>query len=227
MPDSVPPSSETTRHLLDGAIAAAEREAPPLPPRLISLRSWARDLASQWYCAHHSVALLPELVERYEGSGRRDLAAFAQDKLEEESGHDLFPLADLRALGYDAEAFVETVDPTPEAKAMVEYARACARGEHPIDFLGYAYTLERRVLRLPAEWFAAVEAVLPPGVDAMSGVRAHASTFDARHVEEAILFFTGLAARDRARIAASCYRTTQISWAALAAEYPVEQGEPT
>src|SRR2546423_1623285 len=87
MPDSLPASSETTRYLLDGAIGAAEREAPRLQLRPTTLQSWAHDLASQWYCAHHSVALLPELIERFAANDRRDLAAFAQDKFEEESGH--------------------------------------------------------------------------------------------------------------------------------------------
>jgi hypothetical protein len=225
MPDDAPASITTTRNLLDGAIAAAERAAAPVTRPPMTLDRWAADLAGQWYCAHHSVALLPELTQRFADLHRADLADFALEKLEEERGHDAFPLADLRALGYDADEFVLAVGPTSEADAMVQYARECARGDHPIDFLGYAYTLERRVLRLSAEWFADVEAVLPPGVDAMSGVRAHASRFDADHVEQAITFFTRLPGRDRARIAASCYRTTQISCAALAAEHAVEQGE--
>jgi hypothetical protein len=225
MPDDAPASIATTRNLLDGAIAAAERAAPPVTRPPMTLDRWAADLAGQWYCAHHSVALLPALIQRFADLQRPDLADFAREKLDEECGHDAFPLADLRALGYDADDFVLTAGPTAEAEAMVQYARACARGDHPIEFLGYAYTLERRVHRLSDEWFAAVQGVLPAGVEAMSGVRAHASRFDTGHVEQAIAFFTGLPGPDRARIAASCYRTTQISCAALAAEHAVEQGE--
>jgi hypothetical protein len=225
MPDSAPAAIETTRNLLDGAIAAAERAAPPITRPAMTRQRWAVDLAGQWYCAHHSVALLPELIQRYSAAGRDDLARFAQEKLDEEYGHDAFALADLRALGFDAEEFAAAAGARGEAAAMVDYARACARGDNPIDFLGYAYTLERRVLRLSDDWFAAVQAVLPAGVDAMSGVRAHASRFDTAHVEQAISFFNGLGGRDRARIAASCFRTTQISCAALAAQGAVEQGE--
>jgi hypothetical protein len=222
MPDSLPATHETTRHLLDGAIAAAERVAPrpQMPP--MSARRWAWDLAGQWYGAHHSVALLPELIERYEAAGRYELAAFARQKLEEEQGHDELPLADLRALGYDAQALVQAVPAPRWVVAGLGYALDCVRGEHPVEFLGYVYALERRVLRFTDDWFIALEAVLPCGVEAASGLRAHATEFDAEHVNDAIAFFTSLSAGDRTRIAIGAYRTTQISCAGFAGQHPSE-----
>ena len=222
MPDSLPATYETTRHLLDGAIAAAERAAPRVQVPPMTARRWAWHLASQWHCAHHSVALLDELIERYDATERPDLAEFAHRKLEEEQGHDQFPLADLRALGYDAEALIQALPPPPGVAAGLDYARDCVRREHPVDFLGYVYALERRVLRFSEDWFAALEAVLPPGVEAASGLRAHASEFDVEHVGEAISFFAGLSADDRTRIAIGCYRTTQISCAAFPGQHPSE-----
>jgi hypothetical protein len=220
MTDSLEATSKTTQHLLDGAIAAAERDAPDVPALPMTAMRWAWHLAAQWYCAHHSVALLPGLTQRFEAAGRRDLADFARAKLEEEQGHDRFPLADLRALGYDAEAVVQHVSPDPAVKAGVDYARACVRGEHPVEFLGYVYALERRVIRITDGWLSALDAVLPPGVEAASGIRLHVGQFDVGHVAESVTFVAGLPADDRTRIAQNCYRTTEISCGTYPGQHP-------
>ena len=222
MPDSLPATDETTRHLLDGAIAAAERAVPRRQPLPLTARRWAWHLVSQWHCAHHSVALLPAAIERYDAAGRPELAEFARLKLEEEQGHDRFSLADLRALGYDAEALVQRVAPAPEVTAGLDHARQCVHGEHPVEFLGYVYALERRVLRLSDESFAALDAVLPSGVEAASGARAHATVLDMGHVAEAVSFIAGLPADDRARIALVCHRITRLYCGPLAHDHPSE-----
>ena len=210
MPDGQPATVKTTRHLLDGAITAAERGAPPVAePPLTALR-WAWNLVSQWHCAHHSVALLPELIGRFETGERPDLERFARRKLAEERGHDQFAIDDLTALGYDGEQAVRRIAPAPTVTAGLEYARDCVNGDAPLEFLGYAYALERRVLKLDQDWLARLDAVLPAGVDAASGVRAHVNELDTEHVNDAISFFAGLPAADRTAIAVGCYRTTQI-----------------
>ncbi len=131
-------------------------------------------------------------------------------------------MADLRALGYDAEMLVEQVAPAPEVAAGLEYARQCVRGEHPVEFLGYVYALERRVLRLSQQWFADLDAVLPAGVEAASGARAHATQLDAAHVAEAVSFIAGLPAADRTRIALGCHRITRLYCGSLANHHPSE-----
>lgn len=210
MPDSQPATEETTRHLLDGAIAAAEPAAPSIEEPPLTARRWAWNLVSQWHCAHHSLAVWPEVIERFEAMSRRDLAEFARQKLEDEQGHDQFALDDLTALGYDAEAAVREIRPAPTVTAALEYAERCVQGENPVELLGYMYALERRVLNLDSEWLEALAAVLPAGVDAASGVRIHSSDLDLEHVDEGITFFTRLPAPDRTAIAVGCYRTTQI-----------------
>lgn len=222
MTDCIRTTSQTTRHLLDGAIAAAERNAPAPQPTPMTATRWTWQLMGQWYCAHHSVALLPTVASRYDSAGRRDLARFARRKLEEELGHDQFPLDDLRGLGHDAQALVRAVAPPPAARACVEYARACARGDHPVDLLGYVYALERRVIRVPDQWLTDLETVLPSGVDAVSAIRLHAMDLDLEHVDEAIRFIAALPAGDRTRVAQACYRTTEICCAAFPDDNPTE-----
>jgi pyrroloquinoline quinone (PQQ) biosynthesis protein C len=223
MPASLRPSIESTRHLLDGAIVAAERLAAGGDvPEMTALR-WAWHLVSQWHCAHHSVSLLPELIARCEAAGRADLAAFAQRKLDQEHGHDQFALADLRALGYDAEGAVAGVPPAPSVREGLEYARSCVRGEKPAEFFGYMYALERRVLEVSDEWLGMLAAVLPSGADATSGIRAHANELDGDHVDQAVAFVARLAADDRSAVATGCYRTTQICCARLPGQLPSEE----
>ncbi len=214
MPDSIAATPETTRHLLDGAIAVAERAAAPhvRPPVMTRLR-WAWQLIGQWYTAHHSVALLPDLIERFSDDGRSDLVDFTRRKLDEEAGHDAFAIDSLAAIGYDSEALVAHVSPPPDAAALVDYARACARGETPVEFLGYAYALERRVIRVSPDVIASIDALFDSAVDATAGLRAHAGELDLGHVQEFIAFTTRLPAVDRTRMALGCHRTTEIACA--------------
>jgi hypothetical protein len=222
MPEALPASPEATRRLLDGAIAAAERAAPQVPEPPITARRWAWSLVSQWHTAHHSVELLPLAIDRFHKLGREDLAGFCVLKLEEEQGHDQYPLADLRALGYDAAALVASMPPEPTVTAGLRYARECVLGEAPVQFIGYVYALERRVLRLDDAWFGTLQAVLPGGVDAVSGMRLHANEFDIEHVDEAVAFIAGLAAADRASIAAACHRITGLLCAVSTDQYKSE-----
>ena len=218
MPPSTQATPETTRHLLEGSIAAAERTAhaasaeraastsePPLP---IDRATWALNLIDQWYTAHHSVALLPRAIDRYRQIDRPDLARFMEKKFAEEAGHDLLALNDLKALGYDARAAVEQVSPAKMARALVEYGRTTVTGARPVGFLGYVFALERRVTRITESMLDDLERKL--GVQAASGVRAHALEFDHGHVEELVEFIAGLPAEDRTEIALSCHTAAAI-----------------
>ena len=212
---SMPPSHagtvETTRQLLDGAIAVASRGEAPLQDWPPTALRWALALVDQWYTAHHSVGLLPVALERYESVHRPELARFARRKLQEEAGHDRLPLADLHALGYDAQATVQRVPPGRTARDLVRLARECVGGPRPVGFFGYIYALERRVIEIGSEALRALDGALPCGVEAASGVRAHAAEFDRQHVEELVDFVAGLPAGDRTEIALICHRTAAIS----------------
>jgi hypothetical protein len=222
MSDSVPATVESTRHLLDGAIAAAEQAMPRLQGPPMSARRWAWSLVNQWYGAHHTLPLFLEVADRFTAIDRADLAEFAVQKYEEEWGHDQLPLNDLRMLSYDAEAAVAEVAPDPGVVELVEYARRCVCGECPVEFLGHIYALERQMIRLDSAFFDALDAALGRDGVPASFLRSHANELDIGHVEEAVSFFTGLPASDRTAVARSCYRTTEIRHIALPGRYPSE-----
>ncbi|MGN6169943.1 MAG: iron-containing redox enzyme family protein [Solirubrobacteraceae bacterium] len=210
MPHSQRGTLATTRHLLEGAMSAGERDAAAAGAWPPSARRWALDLIDQWYTAHHSVALLPVVIDRYDSMQRPELVRFACHKLEEEAGHDRLPLNDLRALGYDAEAAVKEVPPGPTARALVQYARDCVHGPEPVGFLGYIFALERRVIRITDDALRTLETALPTGVEATSGVRAHAVEFDHQHVAELVEFVSALASDDRTAVALACFDTAAL-----------------
>jgi hypothetical protein len=222
MSDSVPATVESTRHLLDGAIAAAEHAIPRTPGPPMSRRRWAWSLVNQWYGSHHTLPLLPEVIERFTDMGRLDLVAFAAEKYDEERGHDELPLNDLRALGYDADAAVREVTPDPGIVELVSYARRCVRGAEPVEFLGHVYAIERQMLRMDSAFFAALDEALGCDEAPASFLRLHASELDIPHVDEAVKFFTGLPASDRTAIARGCYRTSEIRHITLPGRYPSE-----
>lgn len=222
MPASLPSNTDTMRNLLDGAIAAAERTHRPATPARMTAIRWAWELVNQWYISRHTIALLGEAAERYTELRRRDLAEFTRVKLDEERGDDEFPLADLAALSYDARPLVQAVAPSKAARDLIEYARNCVHGERPIDFLGYAHAIERHAIRVTPSYLAGVERVLPRGVDAVSGLRAHATDLDVRHVGVAIEFFANLPAADRTRIVLACHRATTLRGEANAGSAPTE-----
>lgn len=210
MPASHTGTLETTRHLLDGAMSAGERGGAATGTWPPSARRWALDLVDQWYTAHHSVALLPVAIERYESMRRPELVRFARHKLEEEAGHDRLALDDLRALGYDPETVTREVPPGPIARALVRFAWDCVHGPEPVSFLGYIFMLERRVIRITGAALQQLDRALPSGVQATSAVRAHAVEFDHQHVEELVAFVSELPADDRTAVALACFETASI-----------------
>lgn len=216
MPPSTPATPATTRHLLEGALAAAEQAAFASAERVassaesppIDRATWALNLIDQWYTAHHSVALLSRAIDRYRQIHRPDLARFTEKKLAEEAGHDLFAVNDLKALGYDAHAAAEHVPPSKMARALVEYGRTTVASARPVSFLGYVFALERRITRITAPMLDDLERKL--GVQAASGVRAHALELDEGHVEELVEFIARLPAEDRTEVALACHTTAAI-----------------
>lgn len=207
-----PGSLATTRNLLDAAIGAGQRALPRKAPPPLTPARWAWRLAGSYRTAHATPGLMAEAAARFEAAGQTLLARWAEQKAQEERGHDALALRDLTALGYDADRLVEALVP-PTAAALVRYFTDAVRGDDPVRCVGYAYTLERLALGQTAATIARVQAMLPPGVLATRCLRVHSEAgSDARHVEETIAVVAALGARDRAQIALACYETAVLCY---------------
>ncbi|MEO1340733.1 MAG: iron-containing redox enzyme family protein [Cyanobacteria bacterium J06635_13] len=202
-------SIATTRQLLDGAIAAAKFavNSDVRPPALTATR-WVWRLAGAYHLTHPVPQLLQEAARRFAAQGHSLLTEWANEKAQEEAGHDLLALRDIESLGYDSQAVVEKLVP-PAAKVLMDYfTRSIQDDPNPIDCVGYSYAMERMALGVDEKYIQKVEALLPTGVKATRCLRTHSSLgADAEHVEETVEMIAQLTAQERVRIARACYET--------------------
>ena len=214
-------AAETTHWLLEGVIAAAKHafqaaegsRAPAAESRArvgVSTTHWAYRLAGYFHTTDATRRLLPVIARRFNESGRGTLAAWAEHKIREESGHDQLALRDLSELGYRARALVSAFVP-PRAAAWVALFERLAAAEDPVGCVGYAHALERlALLRGPAE-VSAIEQALPAGVNATRCLRVHSALgSDALHVRSNVTTTATLSADERRAIANACYLTARI-----------------
>lgn len=212
-PMTGPGSVETTRWLLEGAIAAGLRaardDAAGLTPPPLDLHRWAWRLCGLYHMTTETPALLAEAEARFTALARPALATWAADRRREETGHDRLALRDLAALGLDP-AIVHRVHP-PAARRLVDWFRAAVRDEPlPLGAIAYAHTVERLALRFGRAYLDRVLAILPRGVDATRCLRVHSAVgTDAGHVDDNISVVAALPADERARIALAC---REVAW---------------
>ncbi|MEL6927109.1 MAG: hypothetical protein AAFO95_00570 [Cyanobacteria bacterium J06600_6] len=206
-------SFATTSKLLDTAIAAAKHtvKSEARPPALTFYR-WIWRLASAYHMTNPVPQLMKDAARGFTAQNRAQLAAWALEKVEEETGHDRLAWLDIQSLGYDADAVVKALVP-PAAIALVDYFRRSVRDSDPIDCIGYTYTLERLSLGVGAEYIAKVESLLPAQVNATRCLRVHSAVgADADHVGENVSLIAELSAAERSRIARACYETALMSF---------------
>jgi pyrroloquinoline quinone (PQQ) biosynthesis protein C len=153
---------------------------------------------------------MDKAAQSFASSGRRSLAQWAAQKACEEGGHDRLALLDIQSMGYEAKAVVEALVP-PAAVALVDYFTRSVQAPDPIACVGYCYTMERLALGIGEEHIQAVEALLPPGIQATRCLRVHSSVgSDVEHVEETIEMVAGLAPEERTRVVSACYETALL-----------------
>ena len=213
-------SFATTRKLLDTAIAAAKHavKSERRPPALTSNR-WVWRLAGSYYLTHLVPQLMKVAAEGFAVNNRSALEAWALEKAEEETGHDLLALKDIQSLGYDAEAVVKALKP-PAAIALMDYLTRSVHDSNPIDCIGYTYTMERLSLGIGEDYIQKVEAILPNNVNATRCQRVHSAVgADAGHVDENVLLIADLSAPERSRIARACYETALMCFSPPPGEY--------
>jgi hypothetical protein len=210
-----PGGLDTTTWLLDGAIGAAAfgRSSHRAAPALTPLR-WLWRLAGYYRTTEATSRLLPLAARRFGAAKRKELEAWALRGTREERGHDELALRDIRALGYDAEQVVARLVPSA-VRAMVDYfTDAVVEADDPIGCVGYSYALERLAAERNSDEVAAVQAILPPGINATRCMRVHsASGADVKHVADTIEVVARLSAPERVAIARACYETARFFYA--------------
>ena len=210
----------TTRWLLDGSIGAAAfgRSRARLNAPLTPLR-WLWRLAGYYLTTSATSRLLPIAARRFGAAGRRALQRWAETGTREERGHDLLALRDIRALGYDPEVVIARCQPHT-VTAIVEYfTRSVLHSTNPIGCVGYSYALERLAAEKGQAEIAAVQKILPSGVDATRCLRVHSSAgSDAKHVAGTIAVVEHLSAAERASVAKACYETARLFYTPLRPE---------
>ena len=215
-----PGTVDTTRWLLDGAIGAAAfgRSASRTTPPLTPIR-WLWRLAGYYRTTEATSRLLPLAARRFGAAGRRPLQQWALRGTREERGHDQLALRDIRALGYDTEQVVARLA-SPAVNAIVEYfTDTVMHADDPIGCVGYAYALERLAAEKSRDDVAAVQAILPPGVNATRCLRVHSGAgSDVLHVADTIEMVTKLSAPERVAVAKACYETARLFYAPRPAE---------
>jgi pyrroloquinoline quinone (PQQ) biosynthesis protein C len=220
-----PGTPDSTARLLDGALVAGEQVAMSAgrPSAEMTRLRHAWNLVASYHTTHATPRIMSRARERFEGLGRSDLAAFAYGKVVEETGHDELALADLRALGYDAEALVDAVVPA-DAAALVAAEERVVEGAQPLASIGYAYAIERSSTRIGASYVRALDEILGPGVYATRCLRVHSALgADVGHVESAVRFIAGLPAAERTQIAAAVYEAALLFYGPHERQHPTER----
>lgn len=216
-------SFATTQKLLDTAIAAAKYaiKSDKRPPALTSTR-WIWRLAGAYHMTSPVPDLMRDAAKGFAANGRFELEAWALEKAEEETGHDLLALKDIQSLGYNSQAVVKTLVP-PAAKALMDYFSRSVRDDNPIDCVGYTYTMERLSLGIEEDYIQKVEELIPPEINATRCLRVHSSVgADAGHAEENVSLIAKLTASERTRIARACYETALMCFSPPPGDYIAE-----
>ncbi len=160
------------------------------------------------------VAQVPGLfrrgAERFEASGRADLAAFALEKASEEAGHSALAYRDLEGLGLPAAQVVRIIQP-PSASAFVRQFRTYVESRTPIALFGFSYALERIAVERDEAFIRRVVAMLPPDAKACRFLKVHSSIgSDSTHLDEQLSRFASWTSEELATITCAVYETAVL-----------------
>jgi hypothetical protein len=205
---------------LEGAIAAGFAQADRGPASgPYTLARYVRWLVGNYVFAGQTPGLFRRGAARLEALGRPDLAAFARQKADEETGHAALAYRDLEALGLPAAEVVRLAQP-PSAQAFADRFRACVESDDPIALFGFSYCLERMAVERDRAFVRRVEAVLPPGCRALRFLKVHSAIgSDAAHVHESLAVFEAFIDGELATVVRTAYET-----AAMLAAQPLMDG---
>lgn len=207
--ESVSGSESSTQSLLDGAIAAAHHEYSHVILPDLTLARWIWQLAGHYHLTCLTPKLLEKAAEQFAIAKRPMLAKWAKQKANRERDRNLAALRDIECLGYDAQAVVSELHP---AQAVTLIAHLMERqSSNPIDYVGYAYAIERIATGIGVEYIQLVEGLIPPNPASASRPWLYGSVgIDVEDVQETLAMVAGLAAQERTRVAQSCHETALL-----------------
>jgi pyrroloquinoline quinone (PQQ) biosynthesis protein C len=181
--------------------------------------TYAHFLMQTYHYVRWTTPLLAHAGQRMARMGRHPvLAELLQQKAQEERGHERWLLADLRNLGWSAEA-VERSLPCAAVAAYVAWNRFTVEAGSPTAFLGTAYVLEAlSVYRAGEAVGHLIERSGIPNIrKAVTFLRGHADA-DVGHVEELATVLRGLTDPEEAEALVLSARTTRVLYTGLFAE---------
>jgi hypothetical protein len=178
--------------------------------RRYTLFRYVRWLVGNYIFAAQTPGLFRRGAERFDASGRADLAAFARKKAAEETGHSELAYRDLEGLGLPAADVVRLIQP-PSANAFADQFRSYVESSTPIALFGFSYSLERMAVERDEAFIRRVEAMLPPGSTACRFLKVHSTIgSDSTHVHEQLSHFASLTKAELATITCAVYETAGL-----------------
>lgn len=197
--------------LIEGAIAAALARSPLWPVSApYTLARYVRWLVGNYVFAGQTPGLFRRGAERLEALGRADLAAFARQKADEETGHAALAYRDLETLGLPADEMVRVAQP-PSAQAFADRFRGYVESDDPIALFGFSYCLERMAVERDRTFVDRVAAVCPPGCRALRFLKVHSAIgSDAAHVHEQLAVFEAFNDGELAAVVCATYETAEM-----------------
>jgi hypothetical protein len=197
--------------LLEGAIVAGLTDSKQSPAATsYTLPRYIRWLAGNYVFAGQTPALFRRGAERFEASGRPDLARFARQKAEEEQGHANLAYRDLQGLGLPAAEIIRVVQP-PSAKLFIDRFRSYVESDQPVSLFGFSYCLERMAACRDEAFIHKIKAICPPDALAYRFLKVHSGVgADSAHVDEQLFFFESLTISDLSPVVCAAYETAEL-----------------
>ncbi len=194
---------------VEGAIVAGlAGDAPVTGP--YTLLRYLRWLAGNYVFAGQTPGLFRRAAERFEASGRSDLAEFARKKAEEEEGHADLAFHDLKALGLPGMEAIRHIQP-PSAQAFADRFRAYVESNDPITLFGFSYCLERMAIGRDDAFVRNVQLICPSESRAIRFLKVHSNIgSDSAHVHEQLSFFESLDGSELGSVTRAAFETAEM-----------------
>jgi len=146
----------------------------------ISLETYISYLSEAYHHVKHTVPLLRATRKRLSDS-QKWMEPAIEEYIDEEFGHELWILDDIRCCGGDAEA-VRNGIPRPETEFMVSYAYDFINRINPVGFFGMVLVLEGTSTQLATKGAEAIQSSLKLGENCFHYLKSHGA-LDIEHMK--------------------------------------------